>query len=357
MESAEKGLQAARDTAVGEETECLRQLRDYEGLVANAAKILEQRDKDGTLARHKESYTDLEAFFTDHLLTPETLFEQEREFKEARRGEIEQLRQDIEPLKTKLTTAMSRFLQVFAQEQADLLPQVEYLDSFLDLRDHIEREDLPRHENRFKERLNEKVTHEIGILNGALRAERTEIESKIGLLNESLRQLEYRPGTFMQLEPRLVRDPEIVDFQSALGECLAGTFEGSLEADEARYLRIEKLIARLRDEQRWREKVTDVRRWFDFVAREIESADGRERACYEDSAGQSGGEKAKLAFTILVAAIAYQYDIALDRPTSDRFHFVVVDEMFCHGARKTGHVRARLSGHLRGARNRHLAFS
>ena len=29
-----------------------------------------------------------------------------------------------------------------------------------------------------------------------------------------------------------------------------------------------------------------------------------------------------------MAAIAYQYDIALDRPTSNRFHFVVVDEMF-----------------------------
>ncbi len=49
---------------------------------------------------------------------------------------------------------------------------------------------------------------------------------------------------------------------------------------------------------------------------------------YEDSTGQSGGEKAKLAFTILVAAIAYQYDLDPDRPQSDRFHFVVVDEMF-----------------------------
>ena len=172
------------------------------------------------------------------------------------------------------------------------------------------------------------MTHEIGLLNAALRTERTEIESKIKLLNESLRQLEYRPGTFMQLEPKPVRDTEIADFQNALNECLAGTFEGTLEADEARYLRIEKLIARLREEQRWQEKVTDVRRWFDFVAREIDSATGSECNYYEDSAGQSGGAKAKLAFTILVAAIAYQYDIPLDRPTSSRFHFVVVDEMF-----------------------------
>ena len=104
---------------------------------------------------------------------------------------------------------------------------MEYLDSFLDLRTHIEREDLPRHEQRFKERLNEKVTQEIGLLNAALRTERTEIESKIALLNESLRQLEYRPGTFMQLEPKPVRDAEIADFQNSLNECLAGTFEGT----------------------------------------------------------------------------------------------------------------------------------
>lgn len=88
------------------------------------------------------------------------------------------------------------------------------------------------------------------------------------------------------------------------------------------------LISRLREEQHWREKVTDVRRWFDFAAREIENTTGAERCYYEDGTGQSGDEKAKLAFTILVAAIAYQYDIDPDRRASDRFHFVVIDEMF-----------------------------
>ena len=132
----------------------------------------------------------------------------------------------------------------------------------------------------------------------------------------------------MKLEPRAVRDVEIQQFQSSLRECLADSFEGTLAADEARYVRIAKLIEKLREEQRWREKVTDVRRWFDFAARELDAVSGAERGYYEDSTGQSGGEKAKLAFTILVAAIAYQYDIDPSRPSSDRFHFVVVDEMF-----------------------------
>ena len=33
------------------------------------------------------------------------------------------------------------------------------------------------------------------------------------------------------------------------------------------------------------------------------------------------------------------------------------DAALCHGARKTGHVRARYTGHLRGVKIRHLAFS
>ena len=55
---------------------------------------------------------------------------------------------------------------------------------------------------------------------------------------------------------------------------------------------------------------------------------GKTVSSYQDSSGQSGGEKAKLAFTILVAAIAYQYDLDPDQPARDRLHFVVVDEMF-----------------------------
>ncbi len=240
----------------------------------------------------------------------------------------DRLQKELAPLQSDLITAMGKFLSKFEDERADLQPSVDYLDSFLGLLDRIRDEDLPRHEQRFKDRLNEKVTHEIGLLNGALQTERSAIEDRIELLNRSLRQLEYHAGTHMRLEARPVRDREIIEFRDALSQCLAGTFEGTSEADEARFVEIEKLIARLRDEERWRNKVTDVRRWFDFAARELDDATGKELRYYEDSTGQSGGEKAKLAFTILVAAIAYQYDLNPGRHDSDRFHFVVVDEMF-----------------------------
>jgi uncharacterized protein YPO0396 len=115
-----------------------------------------------------------------------------------------------------------------------------------------------------------------------------------------------------------------------LRECIEGSFEDSPEGNEARFARIQKLLDRLQDEnsRRWRDKVTDVRRWFDFVAAVIDRRTQMTISIYQDSSGQSGGEKARLAFTILVAAIAYQYDLDPEHPIGDRFQFVVVDEMF-----------------------------
>ena len=90
------------------------------------------------------------------------------------------------------------------------------------------------------------------------------------------------------------------------------------------------MVERLADKDRttWRNKVVDVRNWYDFAAQEIERESGSIRSCYDGGSGQSGGEKAKLAFTILVAALAYQFDVDLTGDTPGRFQFVVVDEMF-----------------------------
>jgi uncharacterized protein YPO0396 len=327
-ESQQVALQGLRDDTIRRENTLEGEVAEGERLVANAQATLQQRQANGFLARHEASFADLEALFLTEPLTATSLFEQEKAFLDSRRADIDRLRKVVEPLRNDLHKAMLRFLSEFHEERTDLEPTVDYLDSFLSLREHIRREDLPRHEQRFKERLNEKVIQEIGLLNGAFQTERTEIASKIGVLNQSLKQLEYRPGTHMRLELRPVRDVEITEFQDALKACLAGTFEGTLEADEARFIRVEKLITRLREQQNWRHKVTDVRRWFDFAAREIDNLTGEQRSYFEDSTGQSGGEKAKLAFTILVAAIAYQYDINPEAATSNRFHFVVVDEMF-----------------------------
>jgi uncharacterized protein YPO0396 len=323
-----KALQLQRDGLLKAEGELAKSIADNERELNHSRDVLHKREGDRTLRVHSQSFAALDADFAERPLTCADLLARESASKEAYRLALQQARAAIEPIQSEVVRLMGKFLREFPDERADLNPDVAYLDSFLGLLREIRAEDLPRHEQRFKERLNDKVTREIGLLNGELQRERSAIEDKIELLNEALAQLEYRPGTHMRLEAKLVRDREIAEFREALAECLSGTFAGTPAADEARFVEIEKFIKRLQEEERWRNKVTDVRRWFDFAARELDQATGEERGYYEDSTGQSGGEKAKLAFTILVAAIAYQYDIDPTQSTSDRFHFVIVDEMF-----------------------------
>ena len=55
--------------------------------------------------------------------------------------------------------------------------------------------------------------------------------------------------------------------------------------------------------------MTDVRNWFTFAASERRHVDGSEHEHYSDSGGKSGGQKEKLAYTILAASLAYQFGL------------------------------------------------
>jgi uncharacterized protein YPO0396 len=328
-EAQEQALQAGRDEAIRRETELKAHIKQAEQLLDNARAELDRCQADDGFARYGEALNDLEAAFSPPLAADD-LFVRKDRFRAELETEIRKLREALDPLRVKLLEAMTRFLRMCPEETADLRPAIDYLDSFLGLRQRIIDDDLPRHERRFKERLNQKVIEEIGLFRGALDQERRGIEDKIELLNSSLKKLKYRGEMHIRLEARPIRDAEIAEFQGKLRECVEGSFEDSAEANEARFLRIKDLIVRLQDDDdhRWRNKVTDVRRWFDFAAAVVAPETGKPVSVYRDSSGQSGGEKAKLAFTILVAAIAYQYDLDPERPLSDRFHFVVVNEMF-----------------------------
>jgi uncharacterized protein YPO0396 len=320
-------LEASREQLVGQMARLDGEIQEAERLIANAEQTLSRLQADERWATSLGQFPNLESYFAGEPLTWENLFDRQTVFSKSRQDECRQLRDQITPLEDQLRKAMSHYLRSYADEKLELVADVKYLGDFLALLARIRAEDLPKHEQRFKERLNEKVGEEIGLLRSAFETERSDIDDRVELLNRSLRQLEYRPGTHMRLQAKPVRDREIAEFRQALYDCGSGAFDGTPEANEQRYVRIEKLIHRLRDEESWRRKVTDVRNWFDFAAVETDDQTGEERSYYEDSSGQSGGEKGKFALTILVAAIAYQYDLQPGPLGQSRFHFVVVDEM------------------------------
>ena len=86
---------------------------------------------------------------------------------------------------------------------------------------------------------------------------------------------------------------------------------------EAKFLQVKRIIERFRGREGHGRagpaldgKVTDVRNW--FVLRRLASAGARtssEHEHYSDSGGKSGGQKEKLAYTILAASLAYQFGL------------------------------------------------
>ncbi len=134
---------------------------------------------------------------------------------------------------------------------------------------------------------------------------------------------------------------EIRDFRQELRACTDNSLAGG-DADqysEQKFLQVQRLIERFRGrpgqtetDQTWTRRVTDVRNWVVFVASERRREDDVEHETYADTAGKSGGQKEKLAYTILAASLAYQFKLDWGTATSRTFRFVVIDEAFGRGS-------------------------
>jgi len=228
-----------------------------------------------------------------------------------------------------LIKAMQEYKSTYPEETADFDATVNAIPEFERELLRIRQDDLPRYRERFKSLLNEKVIENIALLHGDLYRYQEEIEENIATLNASLRTINYTADTYIQLHTEASRDVEIRTFKQELQACLPDVGRQQQEEDyEVSFRRIQALITKFKEDARWTDKVTDVRQWLDFAATERYRADDSLKEYYSDSAGKSGGQKAKLAYTILASAIAYQYGLKAGEAQTGAFRFVVVDEAF-----------------------------
>ncbi|NEO84578.1 MAG: hypothetical protein F6J87_10045 [Spirulina sp. SIO3F2] len=228
-----------------------------------------------------------------------------------------------------LNIRMLNFKTAFPETVADLDTTLASLPEYLKLQAKIEYDDLPKHEKRFKELMNEKVIIAISMFKSALEKQEESIEEAVAQLNASLRGIDYTSATYIELCCDKNRDREIRDFQADLRICLGDVARQTAADNEERFENIQKrLIKRFKEEDRWTTKVTDVRNWLDFSVSERYRSDDSEKEHHTDSSGKSGGQKVKLAYTILASAIAYQFGLNQTRTAAKSFRFVVIDEAF-----------------------------
>ncbi len=229
-------------------------------------------------------------------------------------------------LTSRIVKRMQRYKSAYPEETVDVDPSTEAIDDFNAMLEKVKDDDLPRFEDEFRTLLGSKILEHIVVFQADLEGRQNDIKESIATLNESLRSIDYTPTTYIELQHSDNRDPEIREFKTMLRACFADV--GQPEASEASFRHIRALIERFETDERWTRKVTDVRNWLDFAASERYSVDDTERHYYSDSSGKSGGQKAKLAYTILASAIAYQFGLGHAHTTSKSLRFVVIDEAF-----------------------------
>ena len=229
----------------------------------------------------------------------------------------------------RLLKLMQEYKDAYPAETADFDAAVESIPEFDRELARIEHDDLPKYSDRFRRMRDEKVIEAIALFQADLHKYVEEIQENIADLNQSLRTIDYTPDTYIQLQTENSRDPEIREFRQLLKDCLVDVGQQRTEeAYEASFAKVRDLITRFKEEARWTAKVTDVRHWLGFAAIERYRSDNSEKHYYSDSSGKSGGQKAKLAYTILASAIAFQFGLERGESKSQTFRFVVVDEAF-----------------------------
>ena len=241
----------------------------------------------------------------------------------------------------RLTRAMQHYKGLYPVETREADASVEAIEAFSDMLETLRREDLPRHEQRFKVMLNEGTIQNMALFQATLDKELYEIRTKIDTINRSLAAIDFNDGTLIQLVTDPSRDAEIRQFREDLRACLGETLAGGQDEayTENKFLQVKALIERFNGregtvdlDRRWTAKVTDVRQWLIFSVSERWREDGKEKEFYSDTAGKSGGQKEKLAYTILAAALAYQFGLNWGEERSRAFRFVMIDEAFGRGS-------------------------
>jgi uncharacterized protein YPO0396 len=259
-------------------------------------------------------------------------------------------------LSTRVVSAMTNFRSKYPVETSELDSAVEAADGYRELHGRLADDDLPRFQEQFKTYLNQNTIREIAQFQAQLNRQSDLIRERIDTINTSLVGVDYNPGRYIRLEPQPTPNVEIRDFRTDLRTCTDNAVSSGTVDDqysEQKFLQVKRIIERFKGrdgqseaDQKWTRLVTDVRNWYIFTASERYWEDDSEYETYADSGGKSGGQKEKLAYTILAASLAYQFKLEWGAAKSRTFRFAVIDEAFGRGSDESTRFALELFGRL-----------
>jgi len=209
---------------------------------------------------------------------------------------------------------------------------IEFISEYQKKYEDLLKEDLPGFEKKFNKYLEETIIERVGGFKMFFTNWKDDIISNIDSLNDSLKKIDFResPKTYIKLGYKLKPNENVKEFRKLLENAISGVIDLDKTIDGKRLHfenKILPLINKLEDEK-WREKVLDVRTWYEYQAEEYYRENEQKFKTYSGMGHLSGGEKAQLTFTILGSAIAYQFGLTKDGLQSNSFRFIAIDEAF-----------------------------
>jgi uncharacterized protein YPO0396 len=237
--------------------------------------------------------------------------------------------------------AMSDFRSRYPQETVDFDVSLASAGEYRELHLRVADDDLPRFEKEFKDYLNQNTIRDIASFAAQLNKHEKLIRERIETINRSLVDIDYNESRYITLVAEPTPNVDVREFRSELRACTDDVIGAgqSNQYSEQKFLQVKQIIDRFKGregfsdiDRNWSRRVTDVRQWFLFSASERWRDDDTEYEHYTDSAGKSGGQKEKLAYTILAASLAYQFKLDWGAARSKAFRFVVIDEAFGRGS-------------------------
>lgn len=225
----------------------------------------------------------------------------------------------------------------FADWGGDVLnisPNIDGLEDLAILHDLIRNQRLVEHKRRFKDYMDRSMLDSLTNYRTWLNNEEDKIKEIIDELNEPLKKIVFNknPDTYLQLECKGSKEQDIKIFREQLNLAIPNIIEFAKNEDdvyrEQVFEKIKNLITELQKEEVWRKKVTDVRNWLSFSAREYTKVDNKAIRYHDSTASYSGGQKAQFTYAILGAAIAHQFGIFQPGKQHRSLRFITVDEAF-----------------------------
>lgn len=313
-----------------------QQKEDREEERNEAIRLCEEKSPEANLL---EKITALHHELIDTNLTLNTIDKSLRILQEETGRRKQNVQKRIDRLTPKLIAAMQAFITEYPQVTKEFDADIEALFEYEKLLKALQKDNLPKWQKKFKDLFREKTIIDIVNLQADLEYNANLIKEKIETINLSLRDIEYSEGTYIELLAQKSAHTEIKQFKQDLKNITQGSITEEMAYDETKFNALKEMIDRFNGrenhaevDRRWRKTVTDVRNWFDFSARERFISDGETKEFYASSGGKSGGQKEKLAYTVLASSLAYQFGVEYNAVQSRSFRFVMIDEAFGRGS-------------------------